>query len=103
VLGPPAAGKRTLASILGRRANAVVLDEAAILSDAIDDGVDAARALQELRDAGKFVDPMLLVPLVLRRVKKADCLKRVCCCHCFAQIRAVPSRDCLWLFCSLLH
>ena len=66
VLGPPAAGKRTLASILGRRANAVVLDEAAILSDAIDDGVDAARALQELRDAGKFVDPMLLVPLVLQ-------------------------------------
>lgn len=88
VLGPPAAGKRTLSAMLATKANAVDLSITSVLLDAIEDNVPGAKAAHATLSGGGSIPSVELVPLVARRVAKADCLKKGYFLHGLPRTRA---------------
>lgn len=74
-LGPPAAGKGTVAQNIKEDLGIVQISTGDLLRAAVKEGTDLGMKAKEFMDAGKLVPDELVVSLLKERIKQPDCEK----------------------------
>lgn len=72
LLGPPGAGKGTLAESLSGKLNLPILSTGNILRDAVTNETELGKKAKEFMDAGKLVTDELIIALMDEKLNKCD-------------------------------
>jgi adenylate kinase len=75
MLGPPAAGKGTQASILGERYHIPHIVTGDMLREEIEQGTEIGRQARKIIDRGELVPDRLVRGLILQRLDREDCAR----------------------------
>jgi adenylate kinase len=75
MLGPPAAGKGTQASILGERYHIPHIVTGDMLREEFEQGSELGREAKEIIDRGELVPDHLVRGLILQRLDREDCAR----------------------------
>ena len=75
LLGPPGAGKGTIAAEIKKKKDIPVIATGDILRKAIQDGTFLRKEVQDYVNSGKLVPDHLVMKIVENRIKRKDCLK----------------------------
>lgn len=73
LLGPPGAGKGTQAVLLKKRFNVIHVSTGDMLREAVKEGSDIGRKIQEYMQRGELVPDEMVTKGVIERLKKTDC------------------------------
>lgn len=73
LLGPPGAGKGTIAGEIKKKINIPVVSTGDILRNAIQDGSDLGKEVQGYVTSGKLVPDHLIIKIIEKRIQKKDC------------------------------
>lgn len=75
LLGPPGAGKGTQAQVLGARLGVPAISTGDMLREAVAEGSELGRKVQEIMTSGELVDDATMAEVVRERLAKADACK----------------------------
>jgi adenylate kinase len=74
LLGPPGAGKGTIANEIKKENDIPIISTGDILRDAIKKGTELGKEAQSYVNSGKLVPDCLIMKIIEERVKKEDCI-----------------------------
>lgn len=73
LLGPPGAGKGTIAGEIKKKIDIPVISTGDILRNAIQDGTELGKEVQEYVNSGQLVPDYLIMRIVENRINQKDC------------------------------